>query len=226
MTVWLRNKKPGKVVLTLDNIEQLLEGEAKSDIFDLLRSLRKDSNQRLQIITTSRKSFRVPDLENEYYLVEEMDTESTVERLKKCFKKWPTFVVTCPLPCMRLLAFHLKDTDPAKLVEWLQGTPLEVLKAPDEKVTNAIEKSFEIFQSEEKTHFVRLSVFGGNLNREAAQHVTGLKEIRTKNVLSPLVGRSLQQRSGGKYSIRPLNRRYLIGLEEFLHEQKQAKELI
>ena len=66
LTVWLRNEKPGKVVL----------------------------------ITTSRKSFRVPDLENECCLVEEMDKESTVEHLRKCFKKWPTFVVTCPLPCV------------------------------------------------------------------------------------------------------------------------------
>ena len=235
LMVWLRNMKPGKVVLVLDNIEQLLEGEAKSDIFDLLRSLRKDSNLRLQIITTSRKSFRISDLENECCLVEEMDTESSVELLRKCC---PEQDLQCddliemanlcghvPL-ALRLLTFHLKDTDPAKLVEWLQDTPLEVLQGPDENVTSAIEKSFEILQIEEKAHFVLLSVFAGNFNREAAQHVTGLKEITTENVLSELVERSLVQRSGGKYSIHPLIRRYLIGLEEFLHEQKQASELM
>ena len=235
LMVWLRNMKPGKVVLVLDNIEQLLEGEAKSDLFDLLRSLRKGSNQQLQIITTSRKSFRVSGLENECCLVEEMDTESSVELLRKCcpeqdlqcdaLKEMTNLCGHVPL-ALRLLAFHLKDTDPAKLVEWLQDTPLEVLQTPDEKVTNAIEKSFEILQSEEKTHFVRLSVCEGNFNREAAQHVTGLKEIRTKNVLSELVERSLLQRSGGNYSIHPLIRSYLIGLEEFLHELKQAKELM
>ena len=94
---------------------------------------------------------------------------------------------------LRLLAFHLKDTDPAKLVEWLQEVPLEMLQTPDKKVKNAIQKSFEILQSEEQTHFVRLSVFEGNFNRKAAQHVTGLTEIRTKNVLSELVERSLLQ---------------------------------
>ena len=77
-----------------------------------------------------------------------------------------------------------------------------------------------------KTHFVRLSVFEGNFKREAAQHVTGLKEIKTENVLSELVERSLLQRSGGNYSIHPLIRSYLIGLEEFLHELKQARELM
>ena len=111
-------------------------------------------------------------------------------------------------------------------MEWLQDTPLEVLQTPDEKVTNAIEKSFEILESEVKTHFLRLSVFEGNFNRKAAQHVTELTEIRTKNVLSELVERSLLQRSGGNYSIHPLIRSYLIGLEEFLHELKQARELM
>ena len=235
LMVWLRNMKPGKVVLVLDNIDQLLEDEAKSDLFDLLRSLRKDSNQRLQIITTSRKSFRVSHLENECCLVEEMDTESSVELLRKCcpkkdlqsddLKEMANLCCHVPL-ALRLLAFHLKDTDPAKLVEWLQDTPLEALQTPDEKVTNAIEKSFEILKSEEKTHFVRLSVFEGNFKREAAQHVTGLKEITTKNVLSGLVERSLLQRCGGNYSIHPFIRSYLTSLEEFVHELKQARELM
>ena len=235
LMVWLRNMKPGKVVLVLDNIDQLLEDEAKSDLFDLLRSLRKDSNQRLQIITTSRKSFRVSHLENECCLVEEMDTESSVELLRKCcpkkdlqsddLKEMANLCCHVPL-ALRLLAFHLKDTDPAKLVEWLQDTPLEALQTPDEKVTNAIEKSFEILKSEEKTHFVRLSVFEGNFKREAAQHVTGLKEITTKNVLSGLVERSLLQSCGGNYSIHPFIRSYLTSLEEFVHELKQARELM
>ena len=236
LMVWLRNMKHKKVVFVLDNIEQLLEGEAKSDeLFGLLRSLRKDSNQRLQIITTSRKSFRVSDLENECCSVEEMDTVSSMELLRKCcpekelqsddLKEMANLCGHVPL-ALRLLAYHLKDTDAAKLVEWLQDTPLEVLQTPDDKVANAIEKSFEILESEVKTHFLRLSVFEGNFNHEAAQHLTGLTEIRTKNVLSGLVERSLLQRSGGNYSIHPLIRCYLIGLEEFLHELNQARELM
>ena len=142
-----------------------------------------------------------------------MDTESSVELLKKCcpkkdlqsddLKEMANLCGHVPL-ALRLLAFHLKDTDTAKLVEWLLEIPLEMLQTLDEKVTNAIKKSFERLQSEEKTHFVRLSVFEGNFNHEAAQHVTGLKEIRAKNVLSELVERSLLQRSGGNYSIHPL----------------------
>ena len=42
LMVWLRNKKPGRVVLVLDKIEQLLEGEVKSSFLGLLRFLRKD----------------------------------------------------------------------------------------------------------------------------------------------------------------------------------------
>ena len=61
---------------------------------------------------------------------------------------------------LRLLVFHLKDTDPAKLVEWLQGTPLEVLQAPNEKVTNAMEKCFLHEQKQAKElmveHFLRV----------------------------------------------------------------------
>ena len=235
LMVWLRNVKPGKVVLVLDNIEQLLEGEAKSDLFDLLRFLRKDSNQHLQIITTSRKSFRVSDLENECCFVETMDTDSSEELLRKCcpekelqcddLKEMANLCGHVPL-ALRLLAYHLKDTDPTKLLEWLQDTPLEVLQTPDQKVANAIGKSFEILQSEEKTHFVRLSVFEGNFNCETAQIVTELSEIQTKNVLSELVERSLLQRSGGNYCIHPLIRSYLTGRKEFLHELKQARELM
>ena len=81
-------------------------------------------------------------------------------------------------------------------------------------------------KSEEKTHFVRLSVIEGNFNREAAQHVTGLKEIRTTNVLSELVERSLLLRSGGNYSIHPLIRSYRTGLEEFVYELNKARELM
>ena len=167
--------------------------------------------------------------------METMDAESSVELLRKCcpekelqsddLKEMANLCGHVPL-ALRLLAFHLKDTDPAKLVEWLQEVPLEMLQTPDKKVKNAIQKSFEILQSEEQTHFVRLSVFEGNFNRKAAQHVTGLTEIRTKNVLSELVERSLLQRSDGNYSIHPLVRSYLIGLEEFLHELQRARELM
>ena len=239
LMVWLRNMKPGKVVLVLDNIEQLLEGEAKSDLFDLLRFLRKDSNQHLQIITTSRKSFRVSDLENECCFVETMDTDSSEELLRKCcpekelqsddLKEMANLCGHVPLS-LRLLAFHLKecstDQEVGKLVEWLQNSPMDVLQTPDNKVINAIEKSFEILPSEQQTHFVRLSVFEGNFKRETAQHVTELPEIKTEHFLSELVERSLLQRSGGNYSIHPLTRSYLIGLEEFVHELKHARELM
>ena len=126
LMVWLRNMKPRKVVLVLDNIEQLLEGEVKSHFLGLLRFLRKDSNQHLRVMTTSRKSFNVSDLENECFFVETMDTESSKELLRKCcpekdlqcddLKEMANLCGHVPL-ALRLLAFHLKDTDPVKLVE-------------------------------------------------------------------------------------------------------------
>ena len=165
-----------------------------------------------------------------------MDTKSSVELLKRICR--PEKVFQCedlkemadlcrhvPL-ALRLLAFRLKDTDPAKLIEWLRDKPLEVLQTPHQKVINVIEKSLKILQNEEKSHFVRLSVFEGSFNRETAQIVMELTEIKTENVLSELVEQSLLQRSGGNYSIHPLIRSYLTGLEEFLHELKQAKELM
>ena len=41
-----------------------------------------------------------------------------------------------------------------------------------------------------------------------------------------LVERSLLQRSGGNYSIHPLIRSYLTGLEEFVYELNKARELM
>ena len=235
LTVWLRNIKE-RVVLVLDNIDQLLMvNEVKQDFINLLRSLRKDSGQQLQIITTSRMVVRVSDLEIECCEVPVMDTESSVELLKKCcpekvlqyddLTKMADLCGHVPL-ALRLLAYRIKNTDPDKLVEWLQVAPMDVLQTPDQKVRNEIGKSFEILESEEKTHFVRLSVLEGNFNREAAQHITELAEIKTENVLASLVERSLLQRSGGNYSIHSLIKSYLLELEEFAQEQRRAQELM
>ena len=65
--------------------------------------------------------------------------------------------------------------------------------------------------------FCSLVCFWRKFQPRSCQHVTELAEIKTENFLSELV------RSGGNYSIHPS---YLIGLEEFVHELKHARELM
>ena len=67
----------------MDNIEQLLEGETRSQFVDLIQELRKNSNQKLQILATSRIVFSVDNLSTENVSVEEMDDDTSVELLRK-----------------------------------------------------------------------------------------------------------------------------------------------
>jgi predicted ATP-dependent serine protease len=57
---WLKNIEK-KVVLVMDNIEQLFEEEVRSQFTELVVTLRKNSQQQLQILTTTRTEFSIAE---------------------------------------------------------------------------------------------------------------------------------------------------------------------
>ena len=65
----------------MDDIDNLLED--KSEFYEFVRSLRKNSNQQCQIVTTSRMSFVIPELQTCEVQVDEMDNKACMELLKK-----------------------------------------------------------------------------------------------------------------------------------------------
>ena len=75
---WSRNIEK-KLIVILDNIDKLLEKENNLDFNDLMCLLRKNSGQRLQIITTSRAVFSIPHLKVQSVTVDEMDADSSTE---------------------------------------------------------------------------------------------------------------------------------------------------
>lgn len=128
-----------------------------------------------------------------------------------------------------IVASRLQDvSDPKLLLQWLKEDPLEVLKSPEQKVKKSIEMSFNRLQDTEQSSFVRLSVFDGSFDLQAAQEVTGPQGIHLQNILTNLVDRNLVERSGtDRYSVHALIREFLIKCTkdgEFSLERKLAQE--
>ena len=80
LIVWLKNIK-SKVIFVMDDIDNLLED--KTCFYEFVRLLRKNSNQRCQIVTTSRTSCEIRELSTAEVQVEEMDDEACMELLRK-----------------------------------------------------------------------------------------------------------------------------------------------
>ena len=235
---WLRNIE-GKVVLVMDNIEQLLEGKTRSSFTNLVRLLRKNSGQQLQIITTSRTKFSITDLKTENIEVGEMDDDASLELLKKScpsgkveddyLHKLANLCGHVPL-ALCIAASRIQDIDdPNELMEWFREKPMEVLQDPEPNlhVKKAIKMSFEMLKDEDLTKaFVRLSVFGGNFDRKAAQEVINKDGLKTHDFLKNLADHSLIQRRDERYSIHPLVRRFLTDHDQLQGERAKAQELM
>ena len=210
-------------MLVMDNIEQLLEEKTLDDFIDLLHLLRMQSDQHLQILLTSTSSFSPTDIKSETIPLKQLDRNSSKQLVRMYYSekelgdhyldKLADLCGDVPL-ALRLAASRLQDVrDPEQLLKWLREDPLEVLKSPLEKVKKSIEMSFNRLQEQEQNSFVRLSVFDGSFDFEAAQEVTGLEGVQLQNFLTNLVHRSLMERSCNRYSVHPLIRSFLMKCE-------------
>ncbi|CAB3978159.1 Hypothetical predicted protein [Paramuricea clavata] len=81
-TLWLKNIKE-RVVLVMDNIEQLLEEEVRSEFTELVVTLRKNAQQHLQILATIRTAFSIPNQSTKSIPIGELDAKSSVELFRK-----------------------------------------------------------------------------------------------------------------------------------------------
>ena len=235
---WLRNIKE-KVVLVMDNIEQLLEDEEKRSKFnDLMRLLHNNSEQRLQIITTSRAVFSIADLSTKMISVNEMDSDSSMELLRKFsrnekmddvyFHEMANLCGHVPL-ALCIAASRIQDfEDPNELITYLKEQPMEVLKAPESNqyVQKTIKMSFQMLSNEDEKSFVRLSLFDGNFDRDAAKEIIDRNKLATQDFLKNLISHSLLQRSDGRYSIHLLIKRFLTDYDQFEEEMGKAQELM
>ena len=220
----LKNIKK-KVVLVMDDIDNLLEEKARSCLYDFIRLLRKNSN--CQIVTTSRSSYLIPELSIGNVDVQEMDIKACMELLKKqCPDQDDEFLrhlaeLCGNIPLAMCIAGSQVDDfeDPDELLQHLEKQPLKTLECSksNQFVHRAIDSSFKILTDEQKKDFVRLAVFEESFSEEAARVVIEKDDLDTKRVLDNLVSRSLIKT--------PTKQRYSIHLliKHFLKHQQESE---
>ena len=222
-----------RVLLVMDNIEQLLNDGVKTRFVELIARLRKNSDQNLQILTTTRIK-----LSNSHQTIEirELDEESSVKLLKTYCNETcdedqlSTLAKLCgyvPL-ALCITGSQIPDLDDLdEMIEWLTNTPMETLEKPDDSdksVRKAIEFSFKMLDDEDKQALVRLSVFAGNFEKKSAQEVMERNKMRTQHFLKKLEARSLIQSSVDKrFVIHSLIRRFLADHDQFQDAKHKAQ---
>ncbi len=227
LIVWLKNIK-SKVIFVMDDIDNLLEN--KTCFYEFVRLLRKNSNQRCQIVTTSRTSCEIRELSTAEVQVEEMDDEACMELLRKqcpeqedeILRRLAELCGKIPL-AMCIAGSRVEDfEDSDELLQHLQEQPMKTLECPksDEYVYQAINMSYEKCSDEEKEILVRLAVFEGIFSEKAARAVIEKENLDTKRILNNLFSRSLiKQPTKYRYSIHLL-------IKHFLNDQQIGKNEI
>ena len=227
-----------KVVLVMDNIEQLLEGEVRRDFVELMGTLRKNSGHQLQILTTTRTIFAFNHQTVENISIRELDAESSIELLKtyRCNKNLTDLSALAKLcghvPLALCIAgsriSYFNDLD--EMIQRLQDTPMEALKNPqnpDQSVRRTIEFSFKMLDDEDKQALVRLSAFSGNFQLMSAKEVIDRHKSKTRDLLVNLEVHSLIQSSvDGRFVIHSLIRRFLVDHDQFQDEKASAQRLM
>ncbi|XP_028397096.1 uncharacterized protein LOC114520945 [Dendronephthya gigantea] len=236
LMLWLRSINEKRVVLVMDNIEQLLESNEKHHFDELLFTLRKNSQQYLQFLATTRTEFTIPNQQTIAInkRIKVFDEQVSVELLRKCCpsdemvedKYLSDVAELCGfLPLALCLAGkRIQDLDdPSKLTKWLRKKPMETLKP----VQQAFEFSFQMLKDEEQKALVRLSVFDGNFRSKSAKKVIEKNSLETQDFLENLVARSLIESSSDKrFVIHSLIRRFLADNDSFQHEKAAAQEFM
>ena len=222
-----------KVILVMDDIENLLEEKYRSAFDDFIRLLRKNSN--CQIITTSRSSYSIPGISIGSVDVGEMEDEPCIELLTKycrkeqdeeCCHQDETFLrrlaeLCGHVPLAICIAGSLVDEflveDSDELLQDLENQPMETLECPESNqyVKRAIDVSYQKCSKEEQETFVRLSVFEGSFSQDAAEAVIEKRKSDTRRVLKKLLRRSLiKQPTQHRYSIHLLIKHFLKDIQE------------
>jgi tetratricopeptide (TPR) repeat protein len=225
LILWLKSVK-SKVIFVMDDIDNLLED--KTSFYEFIRLLRKNSNQRCHIVTTSRTSCEIPELLTDEVQVDEMDEEACMELLKKqCPDQEDEFLRRLAERCgkiplaMCIAGSQVDDFENSdELLQHLRNQPMKTLECPesDQYVYRAINMSYEKCSSEEKETLFRLAVFEENFSQDAARVVIEKENLDTKRVLKKLVRQSLiKQPTKHRYSIHLL-------INHFLKDQQESDD--
>lgn len=227
LCLWLK-KLEKEMVFLLDDVDNLLE-KSRSEFDRFIRWLRKTSNQKLKIITTSRTSFIIEDLSFQEHIIEEMKEESSMALLRLLCSNDQNdeFLQSLAENCgyvplaMRIAASQVQSCDnPQEYLEKLKVQPTTVLR--DHKsnrfVHRAFNTSYESLNNVQQNALLCLTIFEGDFD------VNGAKEVLSgdETLLTDLVNKSMLKKSGNnRYSIHRLIRCFLI--DQLASETERAK---
>ncbi|XP_028411856.1 uncharacterized protein LOC114534594 [Dendronephthya gigantea] len=215
--LWLKRAK-AKVIFVLDDVDNLLEENNRSDFYDFLYLLRKIGN--CQMITTSRASYLIPELIVSQVNVEEMDEVACMEFLRKkcpdenneCLRRLATLCGNIPL-AMSIAASQVGDfEDTNEFLHYLKEQPLKTLQRPESNifVHKAIHLSYARLDKEQKEAALRWATFEGDFSEEAAGVVIEKDKLDTKRILKNLFSRSLIKKTPeNRYVIHSLIKHFL-----------------
>ena len=194
-----------QVTFVLDNADGVLESKDRTLFENILCEIRTSSQQKVTFVITSRKTFKVPNLQlREVRLRPVLADEAERILVSRIFDhdmrnklcKTERLVELCggiPL-ALCIVGSMLSDFPEEKLIKHLEEHPLSVLKDDETSVEDAIKTSFDLLtQAEHKEAFVLLSVFPGPFNSDAAEAV--MKACSISGTLPASILRNLRTRS-------------------------------
>ena len=236
LILWLK-KLHDTVVFVLDDIDELLDKNRRSEFDKSMCLLRKNSNQNLKIITTSRASYTIRGLTCRQIRIEEMDEESSLAFLQStCFHDDTHFLKSLAelcgyIPLAMCIASSLANTyeEPEEILEHLRDQPMDTLK--DDESNQFVYKTFNTsylkLNEQQIDAILRLAVFEGSFTEEAAKAVLEGNAGEKQAILTQLVNRSLVKKEkddAHRFTIHLLVKRFLIEKPESGEKRKNAEK--
>ena len=245
---WLLNwskQQEQRVTFVLDNADDILESDDRSQFVGILRDMRNLSGRNVNFVVTSGKAFTDPNMTTTELRLNSLCPEDAKNVLLQfAYQNTPqTLTRTAELVelCNRvplalcIVGSLLSDYPEDELIKSLKEKPLEVLRQ-DERDENSVEKaiktSFDFLSKPEQEALVLMSVVPGSFHCDAAKAILTRRCIDSQSItlLRSLKNRSLlEQHTTGsyRYEIHSLIQNYAtkIGQEKMPDLLQQGVEL-
>ena len=232
---WLLNwskQLTENVTLVLDNADDVLESDERTQFGRTLRDMRILSGQKVTFVVTTRRVFKNSSLKMTEVRLKALSLEESKKVLgsqrpdpsfQKDLCKTEKLAELCgcvPL-ALCIVGSLLSDYTEDELIKSLEEKPLEVLRedeSDDNSVEKAIKTSFDVLGKTEQEALILLSAFPGSFSSEAAKAViTNYTGCSTQaiSLLRSLKNRSLvEQPVSNRYQIHPLIQAFLKKMDE------------
>ena len=232
---WLLNwskQLTENVNFVLDNADDVLESDERTQFGSILRDMRILSGQKVTFVVTTRRVFKDSSLkmkevrltalsldESKKVLVTRLPDKSLQKDLCKT-EKLAELCGCVPL-ALCIVGSLLSDYPEEELIKSLEEKPLEVLRedeSDDNSVEKAIKTSFDVLSKTEQEALILLSAFPGSFSSEAAKAVITnctSSSPQAISLLRSMKNRSLvEQLASNRYQIHPLIQAFLVKMDE------------